>query len=149
MSRKKRKSRGGIPRPRIRGTHHLTQAGVEVDEIRSLILRRRLQLLVHSYIYYDLNNNLISDDTWSGWAKELVQLQKDYPKIASRVDYHGAFVEFDGSTGFDLPYRQPEIMNKANWLVENHKEVTDEPTVRHPVGGANPGADVIRLAFSQ
>ena len=59
MSRKKRKSQGGIPRPRIRGTHHLTQVGVEVDEIRSLILRRRLQLLVHSYIYYDLNNNLM------------------------------------------------------------------------------------------
>ena len=149
MSRKKRKSQSGIPIPRIRGTHYLTQAGVEVDEIRSLILRRRLQLLVHSYIYYDLNNNLISDDTWSGWAKELVQLQKDYPKIASRVDYHEAFLGFDGSTGFDLPYRQPEIMNKANWLVENYKEVTDEPTTRHPVGGANPGADVIRLTFPQ
>lgn len=149
MSKRNRKRQRGIPSPRIRGTHYLTQAGVEADEIRSLILRRRLQLLVHSYIYYDLNHNLISDDTWSGWAKELVQLQKDYPKVASRVDYHEAFIGFDGSTGFDLPYRQPEIMNKANWLVENHKEVTDEPTIRHPVGGANPGADVIRLTFPQ
>ena len=147
MFRKKRKSQGGIPRSRIRGTHHLTQTGVEVDEIRSLILRRRLQLLVHSYIYYDLNNNLISDDIWSRWAKELVQLQKDYPKIASRVDYHEAFVGFDGSTGFDLPYRQPEIMNKAQWLVNHYKEENHESTARHPVGGANPGTDVIRLTL--
>ena len=28
--------------PKIRGTHNLTQVGVETDEIRSLILRRRL-----------------------------------------------------------------------------------------------------------
>lgn len=149
MSRKKRKSRGGIPRPRIRGTHHLTQIGVEVDEIRSLILRRRLQLLVHSYIYYDLNENLISDDTWSRWARELVQLQAKYPNIARRVDYHEGFIGFDGSTGFDLPYRQPEITGKAQWLVNHFKEAKNEPTARHPVNRADSRPDVIRIRFPQ
>ena len=149
MPKRNRKSRTTVTSPRIRGTYHLTQAGVEVDEVRSLILRRRLQLLVHSCIYYDMNENLISDSTWSGWAKELVQLQEQYPDIARRVDYHEGFIGFDGSTGFDLPYRQPEIMNKAQWLVDHYKEVTHEPTTRHSVGRADSRPDVVRIHFPQ
>lgn len=34
-------------------------------KIAELILQRRLQMLVHSYIYYELNDNIISDSTWS------------------------------------------------------------------------------------
>lgn len=147
MPKRNRKRRTPITRPRIRGTYHLTQAGVEAEEVRSLILRRRLQLLVHSYIYYDLNKNLISDGTWSEWARELAKLQEQYPDIARRVDYHEGFIGFDGSTGFDLPYRQPEIMNKAQWLVNHHKEVTHEPTPRHSVGRADSRPDVIRIHF--
>ena len=43
--------------------------------IKELIKRRRLQLLIHSYIYYELNDNIVSDATWSKWAMELVKLQ--------------------------------------------------------------------------
>ena len=49
------------------------------DAIVSLIERRRRQLLVHSYIYYELNDSIISDDTWSKWAVELEELQRKYP----------------------------------------------------------------------
>lgn len=45
-------------------------------KIAQLILQRRLQMLVHSYIYYKLNDNIISDSTWSKWAVELADLQK-------------------------------------------------------------------------
>ena len=110
MSKKKRKA---IQAPRIRGTYHLTQAGVEADGVRSLILRRRLQILVHSCIYYELNDNIIPDSTWSAWAEELAKLQKQYPKIAERVDYAKEFKDFDGSTGFNLPTRNPEVMSVA------------------------------------
>lgn len=34
-------------------------------EIAELIHRRREQMLVHSYIYYQLNDNIIDDNTWS------------------------------------------------------------------------------------
>ena len=44
--------------------------------IEEKIKQRRLQILVHSFIYYDLNENIISDDKWSQWAKELVFLKK-------------------------------------------------------------------------
>ena len=48
-------------------------------EILELITRRERQILVHSYIYYELNTNLISDATFDEWAKELAQLIKNNP----------------------------------------------------------------------
>lgn len=141
MSKKKEGPRGA---PRIRGTYNLTQVGVETDGIRSLILRRRLQILVHSCIYYELDSNLISDRTWSTWAQELVKLQKKYPGIAKRVDYAQEFQDFDGSTGFNLPTRNPEIMNKARYLLKIHKE-DKHGYAGHQAHRAKSGSDVIRI----
>jgi len=86
-------------------------------QIAEKIQRRRLQMLVHSYIYYDLNNNLISDATWSSWAVELAQLQKDYPEIEKRVPYREGFEEWDGSTGAFLPYKMLQIQHIASLLM--------------------------------
>lgn len=141
MSKKKEGPRGA---PRIRGTYNLTQVGVETDEVRSLILRRRLQILVHSCIYYELDGNLISDRTWGTWAQELVKLQKKYPGIAKRVDYAQEFQDFDGSTGFNLPTRNPEIMNKARYLLKIHKE-DKHGYAGHQAHRAKSGSDVIRI----
>lgn len=143
---KKRKAK--VQAPRIRGTYYLSLAGVEADEIRTLILRRRLQILVHSCIYYELDDNLIPDSTWSAWATELAELQEKYPTIASRVDYHEAFKGFDGSTGFNLPLRSPEIMGKAQYLLKLHKEKNDV-SIGHKTRRADPDPNVIRLSFPQ
>lgn len=86
--------------------------------IAAKIQQRRLQLLVHSYLYYNQNTNLISDATWDRWAKELVKLQKDNPDIASKVIYAEAFKNFDGSSGFDLPYTDDLIVKNAMRLLE-------------------------------
>ena len=110
---------------RIKGTYYLSKAGFEVDERRALILRRRTQILVHSCIYYHYNTNLVTDATWQKWADELVVLQKKYPSIAERVDYHESFKDFDGTTGFDLPITNPEVIRKARQLIAvpgNYKE---------------------------
>lgn len=110
---------------RIKGTYYLSKAGFKVDERRALILRRRIQILVHSCIYYHYNTNLVTDATWQKWADELVVLQKKYPSIAERVDYHESFKDFDGTTGFDLPITNPEVIRKAKQLIAvpgNYKE---------------------------
>ena len=143
MGKKRKKS---TPPPRIKGTYHLTQAGVEADEVRSLILRRRLQVLVHSCIYYVFNENIVSDSTWSEWARELAQLQKEYPEIAKRVDYAKEFEGFDASTGYHLPTRNIEIMNKAQDLLRLHKE-DKYGYPGHNYHRAKPGSDVIRLTL--
>lgn len=85
-------------------------------EIAEKIQQRRLQLLVHSCIYYELNRNIVSDKVWDTWAKELVKLQAQHPLIAKEVMYAKEFMGFDGSTGFDLPIRDEWVMQKARKL---------------------------------
>lgn len=86
-------------------------------EIAELIFRRRQQVLVHSVLYYRMNENLIDDATWSKWAVELEELQKKYPKIARTVPLYEEFKDFDHSTGSDLPLDDPWAINKANYLL--------------------------------
>ena len=65
----------------------------------SLMQQRRCQMLVHSRIYYVLDENLITDAQFDKWGKELVELQEKYPNIASRINYAEAFKGWDASTG--------------------------------------------------
>lgn len=85
--------------------------------IKSLIQRRRLQILVHSCIYYVFGSSLISDNQWKDWAVELVSLQKGNPKIANQVKYAKEFKDFDPSTGYNLPIREDDIMSRALHLM--------------------------------
>ncbi len=86
------------------------------------IQQRRLQILVHSFLYYQLDRPLVSDDKWQQWAEELVALQNKHPDIAKQVVYHHCFSDFDGSTGFDLPFNEPLIVEKGMRLLR--REIT-------------------------
>lgn len=107
----------------------LVKARTAVDErpitydnpIASKIQQRRYQILVHSLIYYELDMNLVSDDKWAEWGRELVALQTAHPDIANRVIFAEAFKSFDGSTGFNLPYRDEQIVNIAYRLLNSEK----------------------------
>lgn len=88
-------------------------------EIAELINRRRRQILVHSVIYYKLNDNIISDSTWSKWAVELAALQEKYPKIAASVPYAKEFEDFDPSTGCNLPLDDPWALSVARGLLRD------------------------------
>lgn len=87
------------------------------DEIRELITRRRRQVLVHSIIYYELDDCITSDHQWQDWADELAKLQDQYPDIAENCIYADAFQGFDGSSGYHLPLRDPWGLNKARQLI--------------------------------
>jgi hypothetical protein len=80
-------------------------------KIVELIRRRRLQIMIHSIIYYNMNTNIISDNKWSKWAFELVSLQEKYPKESLIAVYHKEFKGFDGSTGFDI------AQNADDWAI--------------------------------
>ena len=92
------------------------------QEIRYKIKQRRLQMLVHSCIYYVLDNNIISDSTWSKWALELRDIQHKYPEISKEVEYAEYFKEWDGSSGAFLPIHEDWVMQKAYKLLSLHKE---------------------------
>lgn len=87
------------------------------DDIISLIQRRRLQLLVHSCIYYHFNDNLISDSTYDAWSKELVELQLQYSEQSEKAMWYDEFRDWDGSTGYHLPTRHPWVVSKAKHLL--------------------------------
>lgn len=63
-------------------------------------------ILVHSFIYYELNDNVISDKQFDKNARLLASKIEKYgsKKIAS-TEYGYVFYDFDGSTGFDLIHR--------------------------------------------
>lgn len=82
-------------------------------------------MLVHSYIYYELGESLVSDAKWQQWANELVQLQKDNPIAADKVIYAQDFKDFDGTTGYHLPYRMGSIPEKAHQLLDYKKRRKD------------------------
>lgn len=86
--------------------------------IAELIARRRRQLLVHSIIYYKMNDNIIPDATWSKWGQELEELQAKYPEIAAKQPYAKEFEGFDHSTGMSLPLNDPWAVNKARQLLQ-------------------------------
>lgn len=94
--------------------------------IAELLNRRRRQILVHSVIYYKMNDNLISDSTWSRWATELEELQAKYPNIAAKVPYAEEFREFDHSTGMNLPLDDSWAINKARQLLALKRKVAYE-----------------------
>ena len=88
-----------------------------MTDIAELITRRRRQVLVHSVIYYRMNENIVSDAQWAAWACELEELQGQYPDIAAKCPYAEAFLGFDHSTGYSLPLDDPWAVNKARQLL--------------------------------
>lgn len=87
-------------------------------KIAEKIQQRRLQILVHSYIYYELDQNIISDQKWMEWTQELALLQIKYPILAKKVLYAETFDKFDGSTGVGLCYMTPDIIALAERLLK-------------------------------
>lgn len=92
------------------------------DEIKSLIKRRRLQMLIHSCIYYELNDNIWSDDKWQACADELQKLQAEYPHLCNIECWDEAFKDWDGATGTHLPLRHPWVYNKAKEILRNSRK---------------------------
>lgn len=98
---------------------------MDIKQIKSLIERRRRQILVHSIIYYRFNDNMISDAQWSKWAVELEDLQKKYPDIAKECCYAEEFKDFDHSTGQNLPLEDPWGVKTASYLLCVNKYAGD------------------------
>lgn len=88
-------------------------------DIRAKINQRRRQILVHSIIYYVMNDSIVSDEDWSRWALELEDLQNKYPEIAKDCVYSDAFSDFDRSTGCNLPLNDPWGNYKAIQLLSS------------------------------
>lgn len=92
------------------------------DKILELVTRRRRQLLIHSFLYYQMSENIIDDHTFDAWSKELADLQATYPEESAAAVFADGFRSFDGSSGFDLPFHYPEIQSRALHLLRYHRD---------------------------
>ena len=88
-----------------------------LQTIEEKIRQRRAQMLVHSCIYYELNDNIVSDHKWQQWADELEKLQSDNPDKVNINFYDHYFKDWNGATGNHLPHRDPWVMRKALYLL--------------------------------
>lgn len=66
------------------------------------------KILLNSILYYQYNENALSDHFYDGICRQLVELHKEYGDIASTM-YGYAFYDFDGSTGYHLFDRLTEL----------------------------------------
>lgn len=85
----------------------------------NLINRRRRQLHVHSVLYYHMDTNLITDDTFDKWAVELAELQEANPQFKYAGYQYGMFENWTGDTGMHLPvtdwaYAEAEQLLRIN-----------------------------------
>lgn len=91
------------------------------DPIYAKIHQRRLQMMIHSCIYYELGSSLITDHQFDSWGRELVKLQAEHPKVSEQVLWYNEFKDWDATTGFNLPIRHPWVVAKAESLLRYSK----------------------------
>ena len=99
----------------------MSNNSVSSEQIKELIKRRRNQILVHSYIYFRLFDNIISNETFDKWANELIELQTKYPELSAEVELYDVFDSFT-SVGCSsaLPLDNKKLANKAQLLLNDY-----------------------------
>lgn len=100
-----------------------------VQTVAEKIKQRRRQMLVHSYLYYEKDTNIVSDAQWIKWAKELEQLQTRYPDVAKEVECAEQFADWDGSSGAHLVYDNQIIAVAERLLAIEQKPKQTAPAV--------------------
>lgn len=62
-------------------------------------------ILVNSYAYYELNENILSDYQYDMNTRQLLKLKKSNPEAYQKSRYRRYFNDFESGTGFDLTDR--------------------------------------------
>lgn len=98
-----------------------------LDDIQLKIDYLQRFILVHSYIYYELDSNVLSDKEYDTMARELAKLREEHPDLWKKSYYYKQFGdEYNGATGFtlfhDLDERQQAIIRYIALTILNSKK---------------------------
>ena len=93
------------------------------EKIKAKIKQRRAQMLIHSCIYYELDDNIVSDHRWQSWADELESLQRNNPNCCNIGFFDSEFANWTGATGNHLPHRHPWVLAKAQYIIMLHRKI--------------------------
>lgn len=94
------------------------QPFASIEQLRERIKQRRAQMLIHSCIYYEMDENIVSDHQWQDWADELHALQVAWPELMQLDFYDHVFKDWTGATGNHLPHRDPWVYSKATQILQ-------------------------------
>lgn len=87
------------------------------DREKIQLLQR--SILVASYVYYELNDNIQADRTYEMNTRQLLELKKSNPEAWQKSRYYKYFDNFESGTGFDLMYRVQENKKLFNRIVQD------------------------------
>lgn len=73
------------------------------DKQKIQLLQR--SILVNSYAYYELNENILADYQYDANTRQLLELKKSAPEAYQKSRYRKYFDNFESGTGFDLTSR--------------------------------------------
>lgn len=73
------------------------------DKEKIQLLQR--SILVNSYAYYELNENVLSDYQYDANTRQLLELKETNPEAYRKSRYYRYFDNFESGTGFDLTGR--------------------------------------------
>ena len=102
--------------------------------VKEKIRQRRSQMLVHSCLYYEMDESIVSDDKWQQWANELALLQDKNPDDCNIDFYDKEFKDWTGASGAFLPLNDPKVRSKAAYILkisENNYVQTDPDMVQY------------------
>ena len=80
------------------------------DKAKIQLLQR--SILVNSYAYYELNENILADYQYDANTRQLLELKKTNPEAYQKSRYYRYFDNFESGTGFDLTGRVREKNRK-------------------------------------
>ena len=87
------------------------------------INRTQRQLIIHSIIYYEFDDNIWSDFQYDDTSKKMVELMKS--KQFPKSTFYEDFKTFDGSTGYHLGKKYVSIYgHTAARLLKYHSTLT-------------------------
>lgn len=79
-------------------------------------------IILHSYIYYELNDNAISDRYYDMRSKELTEMKEAHPDLWKTSEYYKQFGdEYNGSTGFSLYHALSEEQKEIIQVLAAHR----------------------------
>ena len=73
------------------------------DKEKIQLLQR--SILVNSYAYYELDQNILSDYQYDMNTRQLLELKRANPEAYQKSRYRRYFDNFESGTGFDLTSR--------------------------------------------
>lgn len=87
------------------------------DKEKIQLLQR--SILVDSYVYYELNENLLADSDYDANTRQLLALKKTNPEAWEKSRYRRYFENFESGTGFDLMYKVRKNLNLFRKIVRD------------------------------